>query len=83
MKKTAHGLVNDRRKRLINKLRDNGFEQTRKENRSENSGLVKIKRRRIEILKEKIAETTDQAEIEKMKSEIEKKEQQVEKFLNK
>ncbi|XVL42703.1 hypothetical protein ABLW00_08165 [Staphylococcus equorum] len=83
MKKTAHGLVNDRRKRLITKLKDNGFEKTMKENRSENSGLVKIKRRRIEMLKEKIAETTDQAEVEKMKSEIEKKEQQIENYLNK
>ncbi|WP_435373883.1 hypothetical protein WKW47_03520 [Staphylococcus nepalensis] len=83
MKKMPDRLKVDRRKSRLSNLKDNGFSETMKENRSENSGLVKIKRRRIEILKEKIAETTDQAEIEKMKSEIEKKEQQIEKYLNK
>ena len=73
MKKMPDKLKIDRRKKRINQLRDNGFSEVMRENKSENSGLVKIKRRRIEMLQNKITETTNQSEIEKMKSEIEKK----------
>ena len=83
MKKMPDKLKIDRRKKRINQLRDNGFSEVMRENKSENSGLVKIKRRRIEILQNKITETTDQSEIEKIKSEIEKKENQIKAYLNK
>lgn len=82
MRKMPDKLKNDRRKTLLNKLKDNGFE-VEQENKSENSAFVSIKLRNIKRLERKIAETTDQAEIEKMKSEIEKKEQQIENYLNK
>ena len=77
MKKMPDKLKIDRRKKRINQLRDNGFSEVMRENKSENSGLVKVKRRRIEMLQNKITETTNQSEIEKMKSEIEKKENQI------
>ena len=83
MTKMPDKLKIDRRKKRINQLRDNGFSEVMRENKSENSGLVKIKRRRIEILQNKITETTNQSEIEKMKSEIEKKENQIKAYLNK
>lgn len=83
MKKMPDKLKIDRRKKRINQLRDNGFSEVMRGNKSENSGLVKIKRRRIEILQNKITETTDQSEIEKIKSEIEKKENQIKTYLNK
>ena len=83
MKKMPDKLKIDRRKKRINQLRDNGFSEVMRENKSENSGLVKIKRRRIEMLQNKITETTNQSEIEKMKSEIEKKENQIKAYLNK
>ena len=79
MKKSAHGLKIDGRKNLATNLKDNGLEKTK----SENSGFVKTKQSAIKKLERKIVETTDQAEIEKMKSEIEKKEQQIENYLNK
>ena len=83
MKKSPHGLKIDKRKTMLNNLKDNGLLEQRKENRSEGSGLVRLKRSAIKKLERKITETTDQSEIKKMESEIEKKEQQIENYLNK
>ena len=83
MTKTAHGLKIDKRKTMFNNLKDNGLLEQRKENRSEGSGLVRLKRSAIKKLERKIGETTNQSEIEKMKLEIEKKENQIKTYLNK
>lgn len=79
MKKSAHGLKIDGRKNLATNLKDNGLEKTK----NENSGFVKTKKSAINRLEKKLAETTDQAEIKKLKSQIEKKEQQIQDYLNK
>ena len=79
MKKSAHGLKIDGRKNLATNLKDNGLEKTK----SKNSGFVKTKKSAIDRLEKKLAETTDQAEIKKIKSEIEKKENQIKEYLNK
>ena len=79
MKKTAHGLKIDGRKNLATNLDNNGLEKTK----SKNSGFVKIKQSAIKKLERKISETTNQSEIEKMKSEIKKKENQIKTYLNK
>lgn len=83
MKKTAHGLKIDKRKTMINNLKDNGLLEQRKEHRSEGSGLVRLKRSAIKKLERKITETTDQKEIEKLRKEIEVKEEQIKKYLTK
>lgn len=83
MKKTAHGLKIDKRKTMINNLKDNGLLEQRKDNRSEGSGLVRLKRSAIKKLERKITETTDQKEIEKLRKEIEVKEEQIKKCLTK
>ena len=83
MKKSPHGLKIDKRKTMFNNLKDNGLLEQRKKNRSEGSGLVRLKRSAIKKLERKIGETTNQSEIEKMKLEIEKKENQIITYLNK
>ena len=83
MKKSPHGFKIDKRKTMLNNLKDNGLLEQRKENRSEGSGLVRLKRSAIKKLERKISETTNQSEIEKMKLEIEKKENQITTYLNK
>lgn len=82
MTKTAHGLKIDKRKSRLSNLKDNGFGETMKNNRSENSGLVKIKKSKITKLKRKAQEQLangyyDQHEqtlqkINKLQSDIEK-----------
>lgn len=72
----------DKRKKLLNNLKDNGLENERKNNRSEKSGLVKIKQSKIKKLERKAEEQLangyyDQHEktlrqIEKLKTDIEK-----------
>lgn len=64
MKKTAHGLKIDGRKGMLKNLSDNGIERTK----TENSGYVKMKRRKIERLKNQ--EGTE-SEIAKIKTQIE------------
>lgn len=82
MKKSPHGLKIDRRKSLINNVKDNGLQETMKENRSENSGFVKIKKMKIKKLERKSQEQlanghydqneTTLKQIEKLRTEIEK-----------
>ena len=62
MKKTAHGLKIDRRKRLDNVLKDNGLE--RKINKG--SGKIKIKESKLRRAKEK----NNTQEIEKLEKEL-------------
>ena len=62
MKKTAHGLKIDRRKRLDNVLKDNGLE--RKINKG--SGKIKIKESKLRRAKEK----NNIQEIEKLEKEL-------------
>ena len=61
MKKSAHGLKIDGRKRLDNILKDNGLEKTK----SENSGYVRLKKRKIEKLKNQEGTETEIAKLQK------------------
>lgn len=82
MKESAHGLKLDKRKTRLNQLKDNGLDKVMRENHSENSGLVKIKKSKIKKLERKAQEQLangyyDQHEktlqqIEKLKTDIEK-----------
>lgn len=72
----------DGRKNLINQLKDNGLGEEIKNNRTENSGYVKIKQRKLKMLERKSQEQLadghhDQhdktlKQIEKLKTDIEK-----------
>ena len=61
MKKSAHGLKIDRRKRLDNILKDNGLKKAK----SENSGFVRLKKRKIEKLKNQEGTETEIAKLQK------------------
>ena len=61
MKKTAHGLKIDGRKNLATNLKDNGLEKTK----SENSGYVRLKKRKIEKLKNQEGTETEIAKLQK------------------
>lgn len=61
MKKSAHGLKIDGRKNLATNLKDNGLEKTK----SENSGYVRLKKRKIEKLKQQDGTETEIAKIQK------------------
>lgn len=69
MKKTAHGLKIDGRKNLATNLEDNGLEKTK----SENSGFVRLKKRKIEKLKNQEGTETEIAKLQK----------QIDEYLNK
>lgn len=82
MKESAHGLKLDKRETRLNQLKDNGLDKVMRENHSEKSGLVKIKKSKIKKLERKAQEQLangyyDQHEktlqqIEKLKTDIEK-----------
>lgn len=61
MKKSAHGLKIDGRKNLATNLEDNGLEK----NKSENSGFVRLKKRKIEKLKNQEGTETEIAKLQK------------------
>lgn len=61
MKKSAHGLKIDGRKNLATNLKDNGLEKTK----SENSGYVRLKKRKIEKLKNQEGTETEIAKLQK------------------
>lgn len=61
MKKSAHGLKIDGRKNLATNLEDNGLEKTK----SENSGYVRLKKRKIEKLKNQEGTETEIAKLQK------------------
>lgn len=69
MKKSAHGLKIDGRKNLATNLKDNGLEKTK----SENSGYVRLKKRKIEKLKNQEGTETEIAKLQK----------QIDEYLNK
>lgn len=69
MKKSAHGLKIDGRKNLATNLKDNGLEKTK----SENSGYVRLKKRKIEKLKQQDGTETEIAKLQK----------QIDEYLNK
>lgn len=60
-KKSAHGLKIDGRKNLATNLKDNGLEKTK----SENSGYVRLKKRKIEKLKNQEGTETEIAKLQK------------------
>lgn len=61
MKKTAHGLKVDGRKNLATNLENNGLKKTK----SENSGFVRLKKRKIEKLKNQEGTETEIAKLQK------------------
>ena len=61
MKKSAHGLKIDGRKNLATNLEDNGLGKTK----SENSGFVRLKKRKIEKLKNQEGTETEIAKLQK------------------
>ncbi|PTE46828.1 hypothetical protein BUY75_02485 [Staphylococcus epidermidis] len=61
MKKSAHGLKIDGRKNLATNLEDNGLEKIK----SENSGFVRLKKRKIEKLKNQEGTETEIAKLQK------------------
>ena len=61
MKKSPHGLKIDGRKNLATNLKDNGLEKTK----SENSGYVRLKKRKIEKLKNQEGTETEIAKLQK------------------
>ena len=61
MKKSAHGLKIDGRKNLATNLKDNGLEKTK----YENSGYVRLKKRKIEKLKNQEGTETEIAKLQK------------------
>lgn len=63
MKKSPHGLNIDRRKGLVKNLADNGIER----NKTNNSGYVRLKKRKIERLEKQGGKET---EIAKLKQQI-------------
>lgn len=73
----------DKRKKLLNNLKDNGLENERKNNRSENSGLVKIKQSQIRKLAQKLAECENEKEAEKIEQKIEQKEIEIQEYIAK
>lgn len=73
----------DKRKKLLNNLKDNGLENERKNNRSERSGLVKIKQSQIRKLAQKLAECENEKEAEKIEQAIEQKEIEIQEYIAK
>ena len=73
----------DKRKKLLNNLKDNGLENERKNNRSEKSGLVKIKQSQIRKLAQKLAECENEKEAEKIEQAIEQKEIEIQEYIAK
>lgn len=85
MRKIPDKLKLDGRKKRINQLRDNGLAEVMRENHSENSGLVKIKRSKIRKLERKAQEQLADGHYdqhEKTLQQIEKLIADIEKYLN-
>lgn len=85
MKKSAHGLELDKRKSRLNQLKDNGLDKVMRENRSEKSGYVKLKRSKIKKLERKAQEQLANGyydQHEKTAQQIEKLNADIEKFLS-
>lgn len=85
MKKSAHGLKLDKRKSRLNQLKDNGLDKVMRENRSEKSGYVKLKRAKIRNLERKAQEQLASGyydQHEKTAQQIEKLNADIEKFLS-
>lgn len=85
MKKSAHGLKLDKRKTKLNQLKDNGLDKVMRENRSEKSGYVKLKRAKIRNLERDSQKQLSSGlydQHEKTIQQIEKLQADIEKFLS-